>query len=57
MKKHVTLNAEDKLCSIKISNHVAHLLVYRPEFEDHVWSNHIKCCNYSMFRIIANLFE
>ena len=32
-----------KLCSIKISNHVAHLLLYRPEFRVYIWS--IKCWN------------
>ena len=32
-----------ELCSMEISNHVAHLLLYRPEFKDYVWSNLIKC--------------
>ena len=29
------------LYSIKLSNHVAHQLLYRPESKGYVWSNHI----------------
>ena len=34
-----------KFCFLKISNHVAHLLLYMPEVKDHVWINHTKCWN------------